>query len=442
MAYGSKLQVAEYTGLATQVLDENVGTGDNSETDFSLDNKNTVNGTLTLSYASSSTNDRTALTETTHYTVNYDEGLIVLEAAGVTALGTNVLYAKYRHWTDELNNSMVDNLIASADDEVDLLTGRTWDGPTSKTEYHDGERIKDYPMSDRPYDATNYRDPESLMLNNQQITQITAIYFLQRPISISQFFNFDDNTSTYTDFTDNVNDTSESDFTLFAATPATDDIVYIGSTQKFLGLTVGLSTVGTGSPALDWEYYDGSTWSDLTETDVDTGASTFTASGSFTWDMPSSWTKTSVNSSDDLFYVRAKVSTGYTVAPICNSVTLYDAVMEQIHLRDIIFEKWGKLSFINKRVPNGLKNVRIDYSYGQTSTPSLISELSSILSGIRAYTHITGGSFDAISSFSIGSKTFTQGEQYVNVREVLDQFRKRVNEILDLYGRRADVVAI
>ena len=205
---------------------------------------------------------------------------------------------------------------------------------------------------------------------------------------------------------------------------------------------MSLTTLGTGSQVIDWEYYNGTSWADLTETDTDTGASKFTASGTFTWTMPSGWTKTTVNSSDSLYFIRGKLTTGYTIAPIVNAIALYDVVSEQVHLRDVTYENWGKLTYLNGEFPNGSKNIRIDYSYGETTTPALISELSALMVGIRAYVNITGGSFDNATSFTVGSKAVTVGEQYVNIREVLDQFKKRVEEILRSYGGRADVSVI
>ena len=97
MVLSTTQKVIERAGIGIQEIDENVGTGDNSETDFDLDYGKVVAGSYTLSYAASGSNDFTALTETTHYTLDKDSGRIVLESAGVTALGTNILYATFDH---------------------------------------------------------------------------------------------------------------------------------------------------------------------------------------------------------------------------------------------------------------------------------------------------------------------------------------------------------
>lgn len=84
----------------------------------------------------------------------------------------------------------------------------------------------------------------------------------------------------------------------------------------------------------------------------------------------------------------------------------------------------------------------IDYKHGYTTTPDLIAELSSILVAIRCYVNLSGGSYDDATSYTLGSKAVTIGEVYVNIREVIDQFKKRKQEILDAYGHRASLCAI
>ena len=93
-------------------------------------------------------------------------------------------------------------------------------------------------------------------------------------------------------------------------------------------------------------------------------------------------------------------------------------------------------------IPNGTNNIRIDYYYGETSTPSYISELSTLIAAVKCFINLTGGSYDNATSYTLGSKSVTIGEQYVNIREVLDQYKKRINEILQMLGKRADVAVI
>jgi len=439
MAYATNLEFVERSGVGIRIVDENVGTGDNSETDFDLDKTNITSGSYVLNHAASGSNNFSALTETTHYTLDLESGRILLTGAGVTALGTDVLYATY-WYTDTFNDDVITDYIAVADDEIDKLTGRKWDTPTNTTEYRDGHGRSGYPTTDRPY-TNDYDDPDYIILNNHPVTKIDQVYFLNTPISISKFFNYDDTGSTYTDYTDEVNTSTLSPFTLFAATPATSDAVYIGSSTIFLGLDINLSTNGTGSPAIDWEYYNGTSWVDLTETELDTGASTFEASGSFTWAYPYGWTKTTVNS-QSYYWVRGVVATGYSVAPICATMATKDSVNTILEPRQVLFKSNGELNIVGTTIPNGAENIRIDYYYGMTTTPSYITELAVLMASVKAYVNLSGGSYNDATSYSLGSKSVTIGEVYVNIREVITQFKKRIDEILNMIGKRNDFRAI
>ncbi|QDP57908.1 MAG: hypothetical protein Unbinned1693contig1002_52 [Prokaryotic dsDNA virus sp.] len=441
MAYASNLKFVQESGLGLRVIDENVGTGDGAETDFDLDYDNIISGGYTISYATSGSNDFTALIETTHYTLDKESGRIVLEAAGVSAIGTDIIYATY-WYTDTFSDTVITNLLATADDEIDLLTGRKWDGPTSVIEYYSGRASSDYPTTDEPFQE-DWNQSDFIVLNQTRVTIIDAIYFLSKPLSISNFFNYDDGGSDYTDKTDEVNSTTESPFTLFDDAPATNDFIYIGSSNVFLGLDVNLSTVGVdnGSTAIDWEYYNGSSWVDLTETDDVTGTSIFTVSGKFTWTYPYGWAQNSVNSETN-YWIRGKLTDDYSVDPICATMTILDSVNQVLEPRNWLVRSSGVLKFINKDIPNGANNIRVDYNYGQATTPTYIAELSVLKASVKAFVNLSGGSYDDATSYTLGSKSVTIGEVYVNIREVLNQFKARIKEILDMVGRRTDVLAI
>lgn len=101
----------------------------------------------------------------------------------------------------------------------------------------------------------------------------------------------------------------------------------------------------------------------------------------------------------------------------------------------IQFETSGRVILNGASVPNGKKNVKIVYTQGYSSIPALVKELTSTLIAIKVFASITGGSYDDATMFTLGRKTISIGEVYVNVREAVNQFRNRMNEILDVLGR-------
>ena len=439
MAYSTVLQVVQRSGLGIRIIDENVGTGDNSNLSFDLDHINVIGGSYTLSYAASGSNSFSALTDVTHYALDLESGRILLTSAGKTSLATNILYASYSY-TDSFSSSVVSDFIGVADAEINKITGRKWDSASAVIEYQSGRRSSSYPTTDNPY-MNDWDAPDFILLSNIPVSQVDAAYFLSNALSVQKFYNYDDSGVSYTDYTTEINSTTETPFTLFASTPASNDVVYIGSSEVFLGLDIVLNILGTGSPVIDWEYWNGSAWTDLTETDVTSGASVFTASGKFTFTYPYGWTETSVNGYS-AFWIRGVLTTGYTIAPKVSTMTLSDAVNTVIEKRDYAFTTDGKLSFLSNRIIDGTNNIRIDYKYGLSSTPAYITELSVLLAGLNAFIYLTGGSFDNATSYTLGSKAVTIGEQYVNIREVFSQFQKRITELLDMLGRRMYVTAI
>lgn len=101
-----------------------------------------------------------------------------------------------------------------------------------------------------------------------------------------------------------------------------DDAVYLGMDENFNQLRLILSTAGIGGEIV-WEYWDGSEWKSLTP-----------YSGAYHLDsvnklvilfqdlssVPSDWQMCGVNNSTK-FWIRAKVATVYTTAPIGTQIT-------------------------------------------------------------------------------------------------------------------------
>lgn len=441
---GNNLLVAQRLGIAIQVIDENVGTGDGSETDYDLDNDKILSGSYTLSYAASGSNSFTDLTETTHYTLDKDSGRILLTGSGATAVGSNILYATYWHLADDtpINDDMITTFRSRAEARLRELSGRVWT-ETSLTEYKDGTRADTYPRTDYPFSATkDFKD--YLQLDEFPIQKIDEILFLHRENnSFNEAYNYD---GTYTDVTTEA-DTADETFYPFTNASAEDNAFYIGLDEKFLGVDIRLETDGTdaGSLAITWEYYNGSTWTALSNvTASETDADSFLASGKVTWDKPSAWTKTTVNSGGSLYWARARISTdGFGTLPKAWEAfpDVNGVISSEISPRSVQFTATGRVVFINATIPDGYKNIRIKYTAGVKSTDKdygLGVDMITLLAALQCVVSITGGSFDDETTFGLGSKNVTVGEVYVNVREVANQLKEEIAEIKRLIGTRID----
>ena len=383
MAYSTPKQFIERSGLGTLIIDENVGTGTGALADFDLDNDKIVSGTFTLSVAVSGSNTFTPLVDVTDFALDLDSGRIILTASGIAALGTDILFASYYFATEQITDSMINQYIDTADDEIDLITGRKWDAPQNRIEHRDGKRRSFYPTTDRPFES-DFDAPDVIMLDKHPVRKIDNVFFLSRPNVIQRVFNFDDSSSTFTDFTDNANESESALFTPFASPPDVSDIIYIGMQERFLSLEVNLQVLGTGSPVIVWEFWNGSTWAALTITEVESGSSTFTADGRFNWNFPFGWAKVAVNV-QNLFWIRGRVTTIYSVPPQIATLAVHDSIDKVIEPRSIAFESYGELNIIDSIIPNGTQNVRIDYRFGEDTAPTFITELSVLMSSIKGF---------------------------------------------------------
>lgn len=443
--YCDQGQFSLYTGLGVRINDESVGTGNSSTTSFDLDFDRILDGTYTISHAASGSNDFTALTDTTDYVLDKLSGRIELTSAGVTEVGDDIIYATYIYsGTDGLDSDNIDTMIAAGSDETEKSTGQFWGTSTEVIEFQDGERNKiangNYPVTDQPF-MSDWDKRDFIQLEQKPVLSVEKVYFLSRGTKFRKVFSYDLGTTTFTDITDDAVSPSEDDALLFGASPAIGDIVYFGSQNQFLGMVTNMNVVGVSSTiSLDWEYYNGVAlaWQDLTETETDSGSSTFKASGKFTWTEPNNWGKNTINGSEQ-YWVRAKITAGpYTTAPQATETAMDQdlVISSKIAISNIDISNSGKLTFLNNTIPDGTRNIRIVYNKGISSVPENIKELTALYAGLRAYANITGASYDALTSYNVGAKSVTIGEQYINVREVVTQFRQRIKEILANYGRR------
>jgi len=442
--YTDTLQVVRVTGLGVEVQNESVGTGDNSNKSFDLKNGNVIADSYTLKYSASGddSNDFTDLTETTHYTLDKDGGTILLTTAGVTALGTNNLYADYTH-SPKASDTLIDTLIAASEKEVDRKTDENWGSTASYTEFFDG--YKDYyPTTDEPW-GPDYDEPMSFQLSRRGVVNLTGAWFLARNASISRAYRYDSVATTYTEVTDEVNDRLGDSFQPFADTTAAGDYLYIGSTYRFYGYSTLLQIVGVTGGTNTLEYYKNGTWTAISAGDLTesvTGVLNFEAAGKINWPTLTNWTTVSVNGSSALYYIRIKAASTYsTEAEIQHIYTDQDfTVSQEIPLYQVDISPGGRVTFLDRSVPNGTRNVRIDYTQGYTSIDPEVSELAALFAGLRLYANITGGSYDDATGYTIGRKSISIGEVYVNVREVVRQFEERIKAVLNDLGPKATVV--
>lgn len=142
--YATVGQLAEAIGIKVNIpswvtgsspSNEEVGTGDDSEDIFYLDQKNILDGTYTLFYGATSATT-TELTDVIHYAIESDTGKITLTSAGVTLVSTNKIFAKYSYTKNAMSNSYLTEVLNRAEKKVDNETNTTFtDGTATNPSY-------------------------------------------------------------------------------------------------------------------------------------------------------------------------------------------------------------------------------------------------------------------------------------------------------------------
>lgn len=114
----------------------------------------------------------------------------------------------------------------------------------------------------------------------------------------------------FTDLTAELADATADDVPFFPAGAGEDDAFYFGSALRFETLTINVSTAGTGTYTLTWEYSRGDgTWGTLSVTDNTTDFKTG-GSNTVTFTAPHDWVKDTINDQGPYFYVRARRDDG------------------------------------------------------------------------------------------------------------------------------------
>jgi len=158
--YANALELARFMQIARSIPDktivgsarepEEVGTGDGSTSVFYLDRSCVIADTYTLYYGPDM-NNLTALTETTHYTLDKDLGKITLTSSGKTTVGTNKIFAEYSYidvgGEPAITNTVLQETLDRAEEEINNITNTKFvDGTASTPPYiqveeeaHDGK---------------------------------------------------------------------------------------------------------------------------------------------------------------------------------------------------------------------------------------------------------------------------------------------------------------
>jgi len=109
-----------------------------------------------------------------------------------------------------------------------------------------------------------------------------------------------------------------------------------------------------------------------------------------------------------------------------------------------VWNDTGKIRLITNTIPvgKGKKKVKAVYQYGASSAPVTVRELCATLAGINALVNLTGGSYDDVTSFTLGPLSVGVGEPYFNMKAAIMEMRKSTKRLFNSIGRSFRTVVI
>ena len=133
---------------------------------------------------------------------------------------------------------------------------------------------------------------------------------------------FLDDGGVFTDYTTKFNNTDANDVPLIPITEEMNDAFYFGHENKFNGLKLDIDTAGVGNTIV-WEYWDGSTWTSLSVTDLTSGFTILTVHNHKVDDTSNPITSTNATDQTNLNTLLNEIKTDYNLHRV--STTYHDA---------------------------------------------------------------------------------------------------------------------
>jgi hypothetical protein len=123
-----------------------------------------------------------------------------------------------------------------------------------------------------------------------------------------------DDGGTETDETTAANNDTSDDLTLLPSSPAVGDAYYFGFDEEFSGFDLNISTAGSGTWDIVWEYFNGTSFVPLSNVTDDTNSFRNSGRNSVEFENPADWAKTSVGGISGLYWVRGRLDSFSSVS--------------------------------------------------------------------------------------------------------------------------------
>lgn len=133
MAYTTTKKVWQQLNKFTTVTSESLGTGDDTETEFSVDNNYVINGTYAIYI------DGVLQIETTDYTINLNTGVVTFLVAPASGKAITADY-----WYAEIADAVVEDWISVVQEQMDDELNTSFESTSITNSYYDYKKERSF----------------------------------------------------------------------------------------------------------------------------------------------------------------------------------------------------------------------------------------------------------------------------------------------------------
>ena len=97
---------------------------------------------------------------------------------------------------------------------------------------------------------------------------------------------------------------------------------------------------------------------------------------------------------------------------------------------------YGKFILKTVTIPKGTHTIKVTYTYGYSSVPQSIKNVSCCLAGIRIWLAFMGASYNRLDSYSIPQQSVNKGQFYQRCQDNIKLLTEEALRLLDRIGRK------
>ena len=96
----------------------------------------------------------------------------------------------------------------------------------------------------------------------------------------------------------------------------------------------------------------------------------------------------------------------------------------------------GKISFLTEEIPYGDNNVKITYTYGYATVPTLVAQLAAAMGALKQWETFMGVNYNFIQSYSIPQQSVNKGDFSGRAKAKMETLQAEIDRLKARIGQR------